>query len=917
MTTAIVGRGAELEAVEDVLEAATESLAGLVFEGEAGIGKTTVWREGTVRARACGYEVLACRATAAEARLSYSALADLLAPVGEAAFSILPTPQRRALDVALLRADGTDVVSERRAVCAAVLSILEYLTESTPLALAIDDVQWLDGSTARVVEFAVRRLEERPAALFLTRRIGSTTDSATMLSSVPHERLRRLTLGPLTLAALHTIVKAELGESIPRPLLVRIERASHGNPFTAIELARSLQSGSRLSHGDLRVPDDLRKVLVSRVRRLPASAREAMLVVASLSTPTTAVVDEADLAPAEEAGIVTVDGKGRIEFAHPLLGWAVYTSASTARRRRIHVRLADEIADPEEQARHLALATAAPDEGIARLVEAGAERARARGAPDAAGELAEAAARLTPPADARARCRRVTAAASHFFHAGDPQRARALVESELREAPPGRERGEALQLLAEVSYHENSFVEATKLLDEALAEDDAPEFVVPVLLALAYTSFSAGDMQRALALAETTLEQAERLGNDALLAEALVVTAVGQMLFGPGPDWKQLARAVELEDRSRPIPMQMRPSTIAAELTSYDGRLGEALDRLHELRRWFVVRGGESDLPYLLLLVTWIHWRAGDFPAALDASTQAFELAEQAGSQTLQGAALASRATVLASLGDVEGARAELERAYALLAASGWVVGVASATGAAGFLALSLDDFAAAEEAFRPLLDLFEAMVIPKETAMALPDAVEALVIVGDVERAEQVVTACEKRAREIDLTWLSASAARSRSVVCAGRGDLDAALVAAEEAVVLEERTEMRFELARALLVRGRVERRLRRRAAARRSLERSLEICDELGAPLWAAKARAELDRLGTPGRSGELTATELRVARLAGDGLTNAEIASELRISRRTVESNLARSYRKLGIRSRAQISAALGARRAGGP
>jgi DNA-binding CsgD family transcriptional regulator len=915
MATAVVGREAELAAIEGALDGARDGLEALVLEGTAGIGKTTIWREGIRRAEGRGYRILQCRAATAETKLSYAALADLLAPLDDDAFEALPVPQRRAIDVALLRADGDGVAPQRRAVATAVVSLVRGLGDVGPLALAVDDVQWLDAGSARALEYALRRLDDLPLAVLFTRRTGPDEPLSPLLASIPGERLSRCTLGPMSLAALHTLIKAQFGVVVPRPLLVRIERASGGNPFYALELVRSIRiDGSFARARELELPDDLRKLLLVRLRRLPTETRDALLTASALTSPTVGLVPGAALAPAEDADVVRVEGD-RVEFVHPLLAAAVYTSATTSRRRDVHARLAEELREPEERARHLSLATVNPDEGVAAAIDAGADRARTRGAPDAAGELAEAAARLTPPADVRARCRRLTAAASHFFHAGDRQRARELLEGALADVPSGRERGEALQLLADVSYHENSFVEATQLLEAALAEDDAPEFVVPVLLTLAFTSFSAGDMQRALALAETTLEQAERLGNDALLAEALVVTGVGQMLFGPGPDWKQLDRAVELEDRSRPIPVHMRPSMLAAELTTYDGRLGEALARLEELRRWFVERGEESDLPFLLFVVTWAHWRAGDFPAALDSSTQASELAEQAGSQTMQGVALAYRSKVLASLGDVEGARTELERARSLLAPSGWTLGVAFATTAAGFLAVSLDDFAAADQAFRPLLEVFEETVIPWPTAMALPDAVEALVALGDVERAERMVTACERRAQEIDLTWLSALAARSRSVVCAGRRDLDAALVAAERAVSLEELTEMPFELGRALLVKGHVERRARRRAAARISLGRALGIFEELGATLWAAKARGELDRLGAPTTAGELTATELRVARMAAEGSTNAEIAARLQISRRTVESNLARAYGKLGIRGRAQLSAALAARSGG--
>ena len=910
--TEIVGRAHELDIADEALAAARDGLAAIVFEGEAWIGKTTVWRDAISRAAAAGYRVLQCRATEAEERLSYSGLADLLGSVDEEAFSGLPTPQRVALDAALLRAAAG--APDRRAVGAGVVSVVSVLARQGPVALAIDDVQWLDVATARALEFAVRRLELLPVLVIGTRRIEADALPPPLLAGLPPELLRRCRLGPLSLAGLNTVLKSELGVSIPRPLLARIERTSRGNPFFALEIARAALADGGLSRmRTLPLPDDLRTLLLARIRRLPPATRDALLVASAMTVPTIALVGEAELVPAEEAGLVTTDGR-RVEFVHPLYSAAVYSAATAGRRRAVHLRLAGEIDDEEERARHLALATAAPDEEAAALIEVGSVRARQRGAPDAAGELEEAAARLTPPADERRRCRRLSEAASHYFHAGDLQRARELAEEVRAEAPAGRERGDALRILGELRYHESSFPEAMSLFEEALAEDDAPEFVVPVRLAHLYTIISGGDLARAASLAPEALEQAERLGDDALLAEALAMQAAVELYAGSQRlDWPKLLRAVALEDRSRPIPTQMRPGVIAAEATGWEGRVSDARAMLAEERRRFVERGEESDLPFLLLDVAGFAWWAGDFGASLNAATEAADLAEQASSQPLQGVALTHRVRAQASLGNVEAARSDHDRSRTLIEPSGWAFGLFFMTAAAGFLAVSLADFESADATCRPIGAALEGALLPwGPAALLLPDAVEGAVGVGDHGRAERMLAAYASRFDELGFPWLLAMAGRCRSLIFAARRDLDGALVAIDDALTWQEQTEMPLELARTLLVKGQVERRLKRRAAARASLERSLAICERLGARLWIELVRAELARLGPRVERGELTATERRIAELAATGSTNVEIGAQLSISRRTVESNLARTYSKLGIRSRAQLAMALAAR-----
>ncbi|HEX6256528.1 MAG TPA: helix-turn-helix transcriptional regulator [Euzebyales bacterium] len=177
--------------------------------------------------------------------------------------------------------------------------------------------------------------------------------------------------------------------------------------------------------------------------------------------------------------------------------------------------------------------------------------------------------------------------------------------------------------------------------------------------------------------------------------------------------------------------------------------------------------------------------------------------------------------------------------------------------------------------------------------AFFLPDALEALIALGELGRADVLTTALEQRAHALDRTWALATGGRCRALLHAARGDLDAARTAADRAAAAHERIDMPFERARTQLVTGVIQRRCRQRALARSSFEEALKTFERLGTPLWADQARQQLDRVGTRQSSGtQLTATEQRVAELAGSGLTNREVASTLFISPKTVEANLSR-------------------------
>ena len=368
---ALVGREPELAAIDEVL-AAGDGLRALELVGEPGIGKTTLWQEAVARARSAGLRVLAARPAESEAKLAFAGLTDLLADVEPELLATLPPPQRQALDVALLRVEAGRAPS-RRLVGTALFSLLRELAADAPTLLAVDDAQWLDRASAAALEFAVRRLSTVPLRLVVSARADAVTPE--LVTIVADERVRRLDVGPLSVAALQRIIAGRLGVSLPRPTLVRLAEACGGNAFYALEIARRLAERDEQTWTPLPVPADLRTLVARRIASLPAATRDALLRAAALARPAYDLVDVRALAPAESAGLVTVDRAGQIAFTHPLFAAAVYATAVSDERAAVHRALAASVRDAEERARHLALATTTPDAGVARVLD---EAARGR-----------------------------------------------------------------------------------------------------------------------------------------------------------------------------------------------------------------------------------------------------------------------------------------------------------------------------------------------------------------------------------------------------------------------------------------------------------------------------------------------------------------------------------------------------------
>ena len=391
MPVEVIGRDEELATIQAFLADVEQGPAALVLSGEPGIGKTIlldVGVEETLQRFAC---VLSHRSVEAEATLAFGGLSELLSPVLEELLPSLAPPRRRALEVALWLTEPGEQPPEPAAIGVAFFDVLRLLAERGPVLVALDDLQWLDSSSALVVPLALRRLRDERVGLLATMRAAAETAAPFELArSFSEDRLRQISIGPLSVGALHNLLRGRLGLELTRPELARVQEATAGNPFFALELGRELvRTGTRPAPGQaLRVPDSLRELLGGRLARLPGETLDVLLQVAALARPTVEVVATAHgdrervlrgLEAAVQEGVVELD-ESRVRFAHPLLASICYEQAPVWKRRAVHRALAGAVTDLEERARHLALAAEGTDSSVASELEAAADQAAARGA---------------------------------------------------------------------------------------------------------------------------------------------------------------------------------------------------------------------------------------------------------------------------------------------------------------------------------------------------------------------------------------------------------------------------------------------------------------------------------------------------------------------------------------------------------
>lgn len=916
-----VGRERELELVASLLGERRDGLV-VLLEGEAGIGKTTVWRAALEEARELGYRVLACAAGQAETTLSLTALRDLLDDAFDEVADALPAPQRRALEVTLLREEPRGPPAERETVAVGFLTSLRLLASRAPMLVAVDDVQWLDAASAAPLAYAVRRLGSAPVTFLLARRAG-TPLPALDVARIEPGRLERLELAGLSVGALGRILHDRIGVSFSRPTLQRIHSVAGGNPFYAVELARALaEVGGVLRPGaPLPVPESLRTLVEERLGALPPATFEALAFAAALSRPTVgaltrAIGDEAGprLSPALEARVIELRDD-EIRFAHPLFAAGVYELAAD-RRPVLHSRLAEIVDDVEQRARHLALAAVGPEALVAGALDEGAAAAFARGDPAAAAELVACARELTPAGGRTDALARAATEAEYRFEAGDTARAVSLLDGLLGDAPPGEERARILARKARIQHFGDDIGRSVALLVEALAEageDGALRGEIEEGLAWGMLLLR-HDLPAAAAHARSAVEQAERLGGSAALAEALAAAALTAFVLGQDGWETTMARAVSLEEPLLGARVVRHPSFALGYCLSCSDDLARARDVFDELLRRSDQLGDESSVPSLLNHLALVEWLAGEWDAAAALADDGFERALESGQLPTQASILAKRALVDACRGDLAAAHERAARALELVGAdparpeSAPSRGGETAIWVLGLCELTNGDPEAADRRLGPLCQtLLAAGVQEPGELRCLLDEIEALVALGAAVEASALVTRLEAWAERVARPSVSAAAARGRARLLAHEGDADSALELLAAAADHGARSQLRFERARGLLELGVHQRRARRRRDARASLEAAVSLFDALGSDLWSRRARAELARIGgrTP-RADGLTPTEERVAGLVAEGKSNKEAAAALVVSVHTVEASLTSIYRKLDVRSRTEMA-----------
>jgi len=895
----LLSRDAELAQLQRFLDGGAGSPACLTLLGEPGVGKTTLWEAGLSLAVAGGHAALSARASEAEARLSFAALGDLVDGVGDEVLEELPPPHRRAIEVAVRRVDAGSEPPDKLAICAGFLGALRLLAARRQLIVAVDDVQWLDASSADVLLFAARRVEAGTRFL-LSRRAGRPSDLERVLEVRGVERVE---LAGLSTGAIARLLAERLGVVPPRRVLRRLYETSHGNPLFALELGRLLAEQGPPEPGvELPFPQLVEEVFGARVRALGPEVRRLLLAVALSAGVTRAeleqVVDPHAVEDAESAGVLAVQG-GHVRAEHGLLAATARHLSSGRERADLHRQLAAVVADPAQRALHLALASRAPDEELAAVIAAASLLALETGSAPEGEELARHALRLTP-ADSAARPSRVLELVDAELATGDLLRAGATIAAHLEGLPAGRSRARGYLAAARTS----DFRDEPAFIELALAEaGDDPEVVADAL------------RRKSLRLSIVLVQQldvAEALARDALVAargagpevEERVLPALAWSLVIQGRPVAELA-LTDLDrlggsfERSvaRPLAVRLAFRGETAEARSFFRRLaraaeerglGKAVVALVIQRCELELRCGDV-LEVERLFGELDQWASVDDISAVQARVRALEAAVRG--DPAEAARWAGR--VLASV-DPEASpmwdRLECERAL-------------------GIAALFSQE---ANEAVTRLGRVWEhAKAHHVGDPGAFPvagDLVEALLLAGDATAAESVTEALARDAHERQHPWGLATADRCAALLALRRGYDEASARRLEVAASAYGNLGLAFERARCLLALGRLQRRSKKSGAARRSLEAAAGEFERLGCSGWSEAAGEELSRISGRRRSadGQLTPSERRVVDLAARGLTNKEIAAELFVSVYTVEDHLSHAYAKLGVRSRAQLA-----------
>jgi DNA-binding NarL/FixJ family response regulator/tetratricopeptide (TPR) repeat protein len=905
----LVGRELECARIDRLLAQARSGRAGsLVVRGEPGIGKSALLDYAETSAD--GMSIVRALGIESEAELEFSGLLEVCRPLLDAVDE-LPGTQDQALRGAL--GLGPAHPRERFTIGAATLTLLASAGERAPLLVIVDDAHWLDGASADALLFAARRLEaDAVAILFAAREADGRGFAAAGVEEVLVGALERE-------AALELLGGTEA--AIAPSVADSLRAATQGNPLALIELPRLLSAeqlaGRQPIDEPLPTPATLEVAFTRRAALLPAGTRRALVIATVLSSGevetvaaalATAGLEMSALEPAEDLDLIHV-ADGRLRFRHPLVRSALYQGATSSERRAAHRAAAHALAGPavaERRAWHLAAAALGPDESVASELEiVGREAVERTGYAAAAAALARAA-QLTP--DQPVRVRRLYEAARAAWHAGQTEHALELLAEPLADPREPLTRAAAVHLRAQIEYLSAGVGDASgALLDAArLVETERPDRAVRMLIDACEASLYGGAVATGLVAARRARELAPTDGGE---NDCLVELALGEaLIMSP-----RLAEATERLEHGVTLAEQIHRHTDARCLTRASIALGW-LDRPREgrvlaMRAVEVARerGGTGLLPYAIEVLAWHNGRLGLWQSAYAESLEALALAEETGQRNMVAHCLMHMAAIDAARGHEAPCRRQLDRALAIAQRSGLAALRLRAHCVDGLLDLGLGRLAPAIDRLQQTMDEVEALGLYEREASPWADLVEAYARRGDTSSAEATLARFEAARLQTSPTWPRAVAAGCRGRL-ASTGAFDEHYA---EALALHAAIGDPFAVARTRLSYGERLRRSGRRTDARGQLRAALATFDELAAAPWGERARAELRASGETARrrdistGDELTPQELQVAAHVADGKTNREVGAALFLSHKTIESHLARIFRKLGIHSRAEL------------
>jgi DNA-binding CsgD family transcriptional regulator len=901
------GRASECAQLDELLAAARDGRSGaLVLRGEAGIGKTALLDY--VAAHDGGARVLRTAGVEGEMQLPFASLQHLLRPVLPH-LEGLPEPQRDALQTALGLSSGAR--PDLFLVGLAALTAISDAGEGQLLLCLVDDAQWLDHASARVLAFVARRLKAESVVMLFAER---DFDSSEELTGLPELRVERLSYSD----AREVLTSGNL-VGIDERVRDRIIAETRGNPLALLELPRAYSS--RGVAGGFAVSDDVslqRHIEAGfriRVDELPDDTRRLLLLGAAEPLGDPALLWRAAAAlglgtdvapPAESADLLEIGT--RVVFRHPLLRSAIYTAATPEDRRAVHGALADatdQTLDPDRRAWHRAHATLAPDEDVAAELERSAERVRARGGLAAAAAFLERAAELTP--DQQLRATRTLAAAERKRLAGLTDAARALVGT-AEQAPLGDlEQALALRLRGLLDWEganadaatASVLTEAAKRLEPLDGELARDVHLEAMVVARSVGRFGGGVLAPAGA-ARAAPPAPEPRDTSSFLVDGLAVFFTDGYAAG-APLLKQaLEKARTDEGRSEHALRGTRiASRVALEL--FDEQTWTLLVERHV--RVSREEGILATLPVMLNYLAAIRVYEGD----LEGAGFVLDECDAISSPTIRSPDEPTRALLVAHRGD----ESRAARLHSSLAARATERGEGRLLSFCDYSRAILQNSLGQYEA---ALAAAQSAVTPGDgggTVWALPELVEAAARSGRLDVASEAYERLEERTRAADTALARGIAARSRALIA----DTAAAEDAYLEAVAELDRTSMGMLLARAQLVYGEWLRRANRRTDARVQLGAAHEFLVRIGADGFAGRAATELLATGATPRKrtddarSQLTAQEAQIAALARDGHTNPEIGAQLFLSPRTVEWHLRHVFQKLDISSRRQLRVAL--------